>query len=428
MRHPRERLTAGPTIGRRDFLKRSAGAAIALPSLASILAACQSRTDTAGDGSGGPAEVPLARPDRPVTLPTSGDNPPIEDGLSPEAGPLRIYNWNDYIWKKVLKRFEEETGVAIEYTQFTGMSEAISKIQNGAIEFDLFFPTIEHLRALVLAEVIQPLNKSYLPNYTANAWPQLQDPWYDRGGVYSTPYLTFKDGVGFRRDMVDPEPSGDPPTAFDIFWDPKYRGQVLLLSEYRETMAMALLRNGVSDINTDDPGQIKAAGDAILELINQNEGELTSPTLTDYQALPEGNKALSFSWSGNMNYARYYLPKGTTTDVLGFYYPPGGVAVNDLIVVSSQAANPVLAHMFINFLYDRTNALDNFSYEGYQPPLVGVELGEWLERGYVPDNLQTTIVEPSDFETGQQIAPLDAGVDQLYQDSWASITAGAKAD
>jgi spermidine/putrescine transport system substrate-binding protein len=424
----RERIPHGSRIDRRDFLRRTAGAAIAMPSLAAILAACQSRTETAGGGGGAPAEVSLARPDNPVTLPTYDDNPPIEDGLSPEAGPLRIYNWNDYVWKKVLKRFQDETGVEIEYTQFTGMSEAISKIQNRAIEFDLFFPTIEHLRSLVLAKVVRPLNKSYLPNYAANAWPRLQDPWYDKGGVYSTPYLTFKDGVGFRRDMVDPGPTGDPATAFDIFWDPTYEGQVLLLSEYREALAMALLRNGGTDVNTDDPAEIQAAGDALLELINQNGGELTSPTLSDYQALPEGTKALSFSWSGNMNYARYYLPKGTSTDVLGFYFPPGGVALNDLIVVSSTAANPVLAHMFINFMFDRTNALDNFSYEGYQPPLVGVELEEWLERGFIPENLQTTVVDESDFETGQQIAPLAPEVDQLYQDAWASVTAGAEGD
>lgn len=427
MRHPREQASPGPMINRRAFLRRSAGAAIVLPSLSAILAACQSRTDTDGGGGGDRGGVTLARPDNPVALPTYDDNPPIEDGLAPEGGPLRIYNWNDYIWKKVLKRFEEQMGVEIEYTQFTGMSEAISKIQNQAIDFDLFFPTIEHLRTLALAKVIRPLNKSYLPNYTANAWPRLQDPWYDQGGVYSTPYLTFKDGVGFRRDMVEPAPSGDPVAAFDIFWDPKYQGQVLLLSEYREALAMALLRNGGNDVNTDDPAEIRAAGDAILELINENGGELTSPTLSDYQAIPEGTKALSFSWSGNMNYARYYLPKGTSADVLGFHFPPGGVALNDLIVVSSTAKNPVLAHMFINFMYERTNALDNFSYEGYQPPLVGVEKDEWLEAGFIPPNLETTVVEESDFETGQQIAPLAPEVDQLYQDAWASITAGAEA-
>ena len=43
----------------------------------------------------------LAAPDRPATLPVFDDVPPIEDGLAPEPGPLRIFNWNDYIYKKV---------------------------------------------------------------------------------------------------------------------------------------------------------------------------------------------------------------------------------------------------------------------------------------------------------------------------------------
>jgi spermidine/putrescine transport system substrate-binding protein len=423
--------SGGAAFSRRDFLRRTAGAALVLPSLSAILAACQTRTDAedagAGAGTGDPADVPLARPDSPVALPVYDDIPPIEDGLSPEAGPLRIFSWNDWIWKRVLRRFQEETGVEIEYTQFTTMSEAMAKIQNEAIEFDLFWPNVEHLRALALAKTMQPLNKSYLPNYTANAWPLLQDPWYDQGGVYTAPYLTWKDGVGYRRDMVDPAPAGDPETAFQIFWDERYRGQVLTWADYRETIATALLRDGAG-VNTEDPTEIQAAGDALRELFNTLQAELPGATLSDYQALPEGTKALSMSWSGNMDYAQYYLPEGTTADVLGFYYPPGGVTANDVMVVSSKAKNPVLAHMFINFLFDRENAFDNFSYEGYQPPLVGVDRDEWLERGYIPPNLETTIVDEADLQSGQQVAPLPVEVDQMYQDIWASVTAGVQTE
>ena len=39
----------------------------------------------------------LARPDSPVTLPLTDANPPIADGLTPEAGPLKIFGYNDYI-------------------------------------------------------------------------------------------------------------------------------------------------------------------------------------------------------------------------------------------------------------------------------------------------------------------------------------------
>jgi spermidine/putrescine transport system substrate-binding protein len=112
--------------------------------------------------------------------------------------------------------------------------------------------------------------------------------------------------------------------------------------------------------------------------------------------------------------------------VLGFFYPPeGGWEVsNDLIVISAQAESPVLAHLFIDFLLDIENGLTNFGYEGYQPPFVGVSEEEWLEAGYIPDNLRSTIVTERDFERGQPILALPPEVHQIYQDVWTAFKAG----
>jgi spermidine/putrescine transport system substrate-binding protein len=420
--HPNEGRIPAHVLTRRDFLRRTAGTALVMSSVGAFLAACQRREEEAG---GSATEVGFARPDSPVQLPLFDDNPPIGDGLSPEAGPLRIFNWNDYIYKKVLKRFESEFGVEIEYDQFTSMAEAISKIQNDAVEFDLFFPTADHLRSLVLAKKVQPLNRTYLSNFESNTWPALKDPFYDRGSRYTTPYLVWKTGVGYRRDLIQSEPSGDFASAFGVLWDPRYEGEVGVLDEYRDTMSMTLLRNGAGDVNTEDADEIRAAGDALLDLSAAVNVNVNPP---DYQALGEGVHTLRYAWSGNLNYTRYYLPEGTSPDVLGFYYPPGGVVGNDMIVVARDAQSPVLAHMFINFLFDQTNALDNFGYEGYQPPLVGIEESEWLDAGYIPDNLNTTIVQPEDFETAQYISALPPDADQLWQDAWAEFKAGVKAD
>jgi spermidine/putrescine transport system substrate-binding protein len=423
MAHPRERASA--PFGRREFLGRSAASALTLSSMGAILAACQQRASDVTTG-GQATDVPLSRPGSPVTLPLFDDNAAIADGLSAEDGPLLVFNWNDYIYKKVLKRWTAETGIEIKYTQFTGMAEAISKIQNDTIEFDLFFPTVDHLRSLVLAKRIQPLNLSYLPNFQGKVWPSLQDPFYDQGSQYTVPYLTWKTGVGYRRDLVDPAPSGDAVSALGLLWDPKYKDLVGVLDEYRDTISMALQRNGVADINTDDPAEIQAAGDALNQMIDAVNVKITTSATPDYQVIAEGSQVLHSSWSGNMNYARYYLPEGTSPDVLGFYYPPGGVVGNDIIVVSSKAQHPVLAHQFINFLYDRDNALDNFGYEGYQPPLVGIEQAEWLVRGYIPANLESTIVSPEDFSQGQYISELSAETDQLWQDVWTQFKVAAK--
>ncbi len=417
--HPKEYEYLARRLSRRDFLRRSAGAALGFSGMAALLAACQERAAEPGAG-GLPAGPELASPDNPATLPLFDDVPAIGDGLSPEAGPLRIYNWNDYIYKKVLKKFEAEYGVEIEYTQFAGMSEAMSKVQNATVEFDLFFPTIENLPRLVAAKRLQPLNLSYIPN-AQNVWPSLRDPWYDKGPRYTIPYMTWKTGIGYRTDHVDDPGSLEMP--FDIFWDARYKGKVGLLDEYRETIGMALVRNGVPDMNTHDEAAIIQAGESLGELIDLVNVKVAP---ADYQRLAEGTSWVHYSWSGNINYAQYYLPKGVGPEVLGYYYAPeGGWEVsNDLFVLSSEAKNPVLAHHFINFLLDVENGLTNFGYEGYQPPLVGVTESEWLEAGYIPDNLKTTIVTEQDFEQGQPVLTLPPEVDQIYQDVWAEFKAG----
>jgi spermidine/putrescine transport system substrate-binding protein len=422
MAHPKER----PSVSRREFLRRAAAAGIALPSLSAVLAACQDSTSgpvspgASGSAALGPGGIPLASPDNPVALPLYDDVQPIADDLPDESGPLRIYNWNGYVYKKVMNQFEDEFGVEIEYTQFLGMAEAMTKVQNGTVDFDLFFPTVENIPKLVADKKIQPINQTYLPNLS-NIWPNLQDPWYDKGGQYTVPYLTWKTGIGYRRDLVsDP---AEYPMPFDIFWDPKYDGKVGLLDEYRETIGMAILRNGGTNFNSTDPVEIEKAVDSLVELIDLVNVEVGPG---DYEKLAQGSSWVRYSWSGNMNYARWYLPEGTDVDVLGYYYPPEGgwEVANDTIVVSADAQNPVLAHKFMNFIMDIDHGLSNFGYEGFQPPFSGVDDKTFLKAGYIPDNLANTLMKQEDFENGQPVLALTPEDDQVWNDEWARLKAG----
>lgn len=416
MSHPKERSS----LSRREFLLRAAAAGIAVPSLGAILAACQDSSTQSASSTGAKAH-PLGSPGDPVTLPTFEDLTPIADGLSQEAGPLQVFNWDDYIYRKVIKQFEAEYGATVEVTQFMGMAEAMSKVQNGTVDWDVFFPTIENVSKLANGKFARPWTKSYLPNLAANIWPMFSDPWYDKGAVYTLPYLTWKTGIGWRRDFVD-----DPATyamPFDIFWDTKYKGKIGVLDEYRETIGMALLRNGGTDFNSVDPTELQAASDALLDLVSAVNVEIGPG---DYQKLAEATSWVRYSWTGNMNYARWFLPKGVSTDVLGFYYPPAGgwEVANDTMVLNKDAKNPVLAHLFMNFLMDRDVALTNFGYEGFQPPLVGVSEAEFYKAGYIADTLQNTLISEDDFAQGQPVLPLTAEQDRLWQDVWSRFKAG----
>lgn len=402
---------------RRQFLKRSSQAALLL-SGGSLLAAC-SEGDSTQKATGGPQ---IARPGDPVTLTIYDDNPPIDDGLDPEKGPLKVFNWTDYVYKKVLNAFSKEYGVEIEYINFSQMSEAVSKIRSGAVEFDVFFPTIDQLGKLVAAKLLKPLNRSYVPNLDKNIWPQLIDPFYDRGSRYTVPYVTWTTGIGYRADEVKEDLYGLP-NPYDALWDSLYQGKVGVYDEYRTTMALALLRDGVTDINSSDPEVIKRATDnlkAMAKAVNVRVGP------GDYQRLAEGTSWLHESWSGNMAYAQYYLPKGVPVDVLGYWYPPDGRGMvdNDAIAVSAKAKNPVLAHHFINFLLDSERALVNFGYEGYMPPQQSLDPERAVADGYIPENLKSVIVKQEDFSAGYRTLELRPEVDALWQEGWSDFQSG----
>ncbi|MGZ8581119.1 MAG: hypothetical protein ACXWW9_07530, partial [Actinomycetota bacterium] len=95
-RHPMENRWS-----RRQFLGKAAGGAIAVPSLATILAACSKPDAGGGTGSGTSAsEIPIATLENPVELPVTMDTIAADTPI--ESGPLVLYNWADYIHKKVV--------------------------------------------------------------------------------------------------------------------------------------------------------------------------------------------------------------------------------------------------------------------------------------------------------------------------------------
>ena len=179
---------------------------------------------------------------------------PIKDGLEPEAGPLRIVNYDSYVNPDIVASFEAKYGVKVEITTITTDDEAITKLASGAIDVDLdHSASTTSLFKLIDTGLIQPLNKSYLTNI-GNVVASLRDPYYDEGGTYTVPYTVFSTGIGFRADSVDAAS-----VSWDTLWNPEYKGVASLLDDAREGLSAAMLRKGLTDLNTTDP-EVIAAG------------------------------------------------------------------------------------------------------------------------------------------------------------------------
>jgi spermidine/putrescine transport system substrate-binding protein len=420
-RHPME-----DRWSRRRFLTRAAAGAVAAPSLAALLAACQ-KPGTSTEGSGGASgtgPIPIATPDNPVELPLNGEAIPTDTPI--EAGAtLQVYNWIDYMYKKVLKAFEEKYDVTIEWTTFNNMEEGVQKLVAGQVQPDVFFPTTDYISRLVERDLIQPLNHQLLPNLTDVVWPSFSDPgpYYDLGARYSVPYTIYTTGVAYRRDRV--EDADAVAQGYDLLWNPDYAGQIAYYDSYRDAIGMALIRNGVMDPNTNDAAAIDAAKDAILEIVNDLDGQIRINGT--YAKLPEGEFTVSQSWSGDIVGAQWYLPKGTTWDVLGYWYPDDepGLIGNDTIVIPATAQNPRLAHEFLNFFLSEQYGYENFaSWNGYQPPFTSLQPGKLIDDGVVPPALDRAVVTEDMFTTGLIQSQLPPEDDKLWLDAWSEIQAG----
>ncbi len=419
--HPRERRPPKGALSRRDFLKRAGGSAVALATLPALLEACGKGTPPSASAS----TLPLARPGEPVTWPIDPGNKPIASGLQPEQNAtLKIYNWEEYIYKKSLKDFEKQyasANVTVELSTFATMDEALSKIRSGQVDFDVLVPTIDVLGKLITRGYLRPLTHSYLTNLS-NVWTELQDPYYDRGARYTVPYVTYTTGVAWRTDMVS-EDISKRPNPYDVFWDSKYKNQTEVLDDYRETIGMSLLRHGIYDLNSGNAKNLATAKHDLLDLT-----QATNPLVNvdDYIDLPEGKVSICEAWSGDMVNAQYYGPKGFDTSVLRYWALPTHAPVNnDLLVLLRAGSNPVLAHLFLNYLLDFDNAMENFSWLGYQPPQQKVNAELLVKQQYIPQNLATTVVPESIWKTGSRELELSPAVDAAWHDVWSEFKAGA---
>jgi spermidine/putrescine transport system substrate-binding protein len=420
--HPRDPGFRG--LSRRDFLRRSLAAGVAFPSAAAILAACAGDGTTTPPGANGGIGFNLSpTPNDPVTYPIYDDNPMIESGLQPETNTtFKIFNWIDYLWPKKLKQFGEKYGVEVEYTTFYNSERAIERIRTGELDVDVYFPTYDYLPRLVATKLMQPLNHEYIPNI-ANLWPSIQSPFYDQESRYSVPYTIYTTGIEYLSNEVA-KPPLEYDNPYDIFWDPANAGKVGLYDEYREVFSMALLRKGVEDINTTDPALIEQAKSDIIDLFAATDARLTINGA--YARLPAGAFHLHQSWSGDTVAAQYYLANGVKLKDLGFWFPEsGGVIGNDMMAIPKTAKNPVLAHLFLDYMLGDKVGLDNFGWVGYQPPLTSMDPDTLVTDGWVAENIRDAVVREEQFAENHLILPLEPEADVMYTDAWQEITAGA---
>ena len=403
------------------MLRRSVGGAAAFAGTGWLLAACGSGSPSSSGKSAtsqsNPA-LPIATKNRPITQQIFSDNKPIASGLSPEKGPLVIYDWAFYLSPAVVKSFEHKYGVTVQVTTFASIDEALNKVATGAITPDVWVPDAEHIYQLAQSKLIQPLNHSYIPNLDG-AIPAAADPWYDKGARYTTPNFINTFGIGWRNDLIKIDPASTK-NPYSVYWDvPAGTPMGMLNDTASDAIAMSLVRNG-NDLEHVTHADIASAAHE-LSLLKSVKWQYTS-----FQPLATGVEKLAYAFNGDFEVIGSYLPKSVPLSAVSYYFPAAGNAVmlNDQWVIPKAAKHPVLAHLWMNHFLELESAIENFRDVGYQTMLKDLTVDKLFAAKVAKPHEIVMAFSPPDFQNNGVPVPIwNLQQRELIEQEFTQLTA-----
>jgi len=268
-------------LSRRQFLGRTAAAAGGLAFGSSFLAACKGKEGGGAAGGGSATKV------------------------------VRVSNWPLYIDAKTVPDFEAATGIKVEYTEdindnneyFAKIDEPLKRSQS--IDREIVVLTDWMAGRLITLGYTAPLDDSKFPN-KANLVDNLRDVSFDPGRKYSVPWLSGMTGVGY-----NPKKTGRELTSMNDIFDPKFKGQVTMLTEMRDTLGLIMLANGADPANCTKADAEKAC--ARIKKARES-GHIRAFTGNDYaEDLAAGNIAVAiFIMRPNRSVSKYAVAPGVT--------------------------------------------------------------------------------------------------------------------
>jgi spermidine/putrescine transport system substrate-binding protein len=264
----------------------------------------------------------------PAVIPTA-TTPPL-------ASSITFYSWASYMPQDVLDAFTKETGVKVNYVTYDTQEQAIQDIQGGK-SFDVVVIDDEFVPRMVNNNLLATIDYANIPNFK-NISPNFRDLAYDSRNQHSVPYHWGTTGLLVRTDLVK-----DPVTSWSAMWDTRYAGKVAIWAIPR-TLVSATLKSLGYSINSEDPDQLKAVENRLLDL-KRNAYIMPPDAASTAPDIASGKAVIALGWSydwltakQNNQPSAYVIPKD------------GTILWGDNFVIPANSPNRYTAEVFINFL------------------------------------------------------------------------------
>ncbi|MBN2793980.1 MAG: ABC transporter substrate-binding protein [Clostridia bacterium] len=271
-----------------------------------------------------------------------------------ETVTLNVFNWGDYIGEETIAKFEEETGIKVNYEMFDSNEAMYTKLKSGAVDYDVLIPSDYMIEKLISEDMLLELDMNNIDNfkYVDDTFKGLA---YDPDNKYSVAYMWGTLGILYNTEMVT-----EPVDSWNILWDEKYADSIIMKDSVRDSFVPALKLMGES-INTMDEGKWEEA----LKMLQAQKAIVQGYAADEVRDKMIGEEAaLSIMYSGEA------LLTMEENENLAYVVPKEGSNMwFDAMCIPKTAKNKAAAEQFINFMTRPDIAFENADYIGYSTPI-----------------------------------------------------------
>ena len=275
---------------------------------------------------------------------------------------VNVYNWADYIGPNVIRNFEAEFGIKVNYDTYDSAEVIDVKMLTGNSGYDVVVSSNMFASRLAPIGIYEPLDYSRLKNLS-NLDPKLMQELnkYEAVREYNVPYHWGTTGYAWNAEMVRERLPDHPMDSADVIFDPEVVAKladcgVTLLDSPTDVIPMVLAYLGRDPSAVDD--ESLAAAEEVLTSVKPFIRYFSNQKMGS--DLPNKEVCVAMSWSGDYaTAAARALEAGIDID-LRYTTPKEGSGLwVDGLYVPKDAPHKDNAYVFLDYLMRPNVAAEN---------------------------------------------------------------------
>ena len=323
-------------------------------------------------------------------------------GCNNDQEQLNVLNWTSYIPDSIIRNFEKETGIKVNYSTYSSNEELLAKVSNAKEgTYDLIFPSDYMIEIMKDRKLLEKIDKSKLTNIN-NLNSNYLNLEYDVNNEYSLPFIAASTVISVNKEKIKEDI-----TSYNDLLNPKYKDEIVLIDDQRIIIGMALLANRF-DMNSTNPDELEIAEEWLLKL-KPNLKAYDSDSPKNFLIFEEASIAVLWNAEGA-------IAKQENSNIENIFPKEGFALSIDNFAILKNSENQEEAYKFIDYILRpevMKEIINSYPYKN-----INKETDKILDDDYLNNNAAN--ISDETLKNGIFVKNIGSNI-KLYDHIWANI-------